>query len=198
MKKKAFEESNKTLDFSIRNIILFFCLFHKLLGIYFFFVRNLPRPIRFCVLYMTILNTCYINIFFAVPLEPLQSLIFSVFSAILSAFEMAVITGLMPHRFRVVRLIGWTMFILITTLLIYFILTSMAMAAADSGGDVSESNQWGLNFILGFMNTHCFSDPVKLIIAFKALQVSLSAGGGLIKMILVKAFVNAATNIFFE
>lgn len=74
------------------------------------------------------------------PLEPLQSIIFSVFSAVLSIFEMSVITVLMPHKYRIVRLFGWTLFTGITTLLIYFILTAMALAADESEGDVSISN----------------------------------------------------------
>ena len=91
-KREAFEKSNKQIEFNLRNIIIFFCLFHRLLAIFFLFERKLPRAIRFCVLYMTILNTCYINIFFQVPLDPVQSIIFSIASAILSAIEMFVIT----------------------------------------------------------------------------------------------------------
>ena len=75
-------------------------------------------------------------------------------------------------------MLGWMLFIGITLLLIWFILTSMALEAADSNGDVSRSNAWGINFILGFLNTHLVSDPVKLVIMFKALQVSLNAAQG--------------------
>ncbi|CAD8093460.1 unnamed protein product [Paramecium primaurelia] len=197
-KRKKFLESGCQLKFSLANVLLFMALFHKLLCIFLVFERRLPRPIRFCVLYMTILNTCYINIFFQVPLEPLQSIIFSVFSAILSNFEMFVILFLMPHKVFVVRQIGWGIFIALTTLLIYFILIAMALEAADSGGDITRSNMWGLNFIIGFMNTHCVSDPIKLLIVFKAVQLSLSGATGLLQTILVKIFVNPATNIFFE
>ena len=74
----------------------------------------------------------------------------------------------------------------------------MALEASDSGGDITRSNMWGLNFIIGFLNTHCVSDPIKLLIVFKAVQFSLSGATGLLQTILVKIFVNPATNIFFE
>lgn len=45
----------------------------------------------------------------------------------------------------------------------------MALEASDSGGDITRSNMWGLNFIIGFLNTHLVSDPIKLIIVFKAV-----------------------------
>jgi len=32
----------------------------------------------------------------------------------------------------------------------------MALEAADSGGDITRSNEWGLNFVIGLLNTHCF------------------------------------------
>jgi hypothetical protein len=82
---------------------------------------------------------------------------------------MFVILFLMPHKLYVVRQIGWGIFIGLTTLLIYFILIAMALEASASGGDISRSNMWGLNFVIGFMNTHCVSDPIKLIIVFKAV-----------------------------
>lgn len=75
----------------------------------------------------------------------------------------------MPHKVFVVRQLGWGIFIALTTLLIYFILTAMAFEANDSGGDITRSNMWGVNFIIGFLNTHFVSDPIKLLIVFKAL-----------------------------
>lgn len=74
----------------------------------------------------------------------------------------------------------------------------MALEAADSGGDVSRSNMWGLNFILGLVNNHLISTPIKLLLIFKALQFSLNGAAGLIQSLLVKIFVSPATNLFFE
>lgn len=82
---------------------------------------------------------------------------------------MFIILFLMPHKFYIARAIGWGMFIALTTLLIYFILISMALEAADSEGDISRSNEWGLNFIIGLVNTHLISTPIKLLLVFKAL-----------------------------
>jgi hypothetical protein len=86
-----------------------------------------------------------------------------------SNVEILIIQELMVNKLKIVRLIGWIIFTGITALLIYLIIVSMAFEANNSNGDVSKSNAWGLNFIISFGYTNLISDPLKLIIAFKAV-----------------------------
>jgi len=76
---------------------------------------------------MTILSCFTINIVFSgASIDILTSIILSILSAILSSIEMFVILRLIPHPWKPIRILGWTLFFLMTVFFLYMILVSIA------------------------------------------------------------------------
>ncbi|CAD8173047.1 unnamed protein product [Paramecium pentaurelia] len=196
-RNKLLEEGFK-LRFTLKNLFLFISLFQSVLSIIAIFDKKLPRPIRFCLIYMTLLTTCYINIFFQVELNPAATIAYSILSSILSMIELIILTILMPHQYILIRIIGWLSFLVLTGLFSYLIIASMAFEAQDSGGDVSRSNQWGINFIISFITMNFFTDPLQLMVCFKIIQWGFNNASPNLQQIFILLCMSKHFNIYFD
>ncbi|CAD8102627.1 unnamed protein product [Paramecium sonneborni] len=197
-KRKKLLEEGFQLRFTLRNLFLFITLFQSILSIIAIFDKKLPRPIRFCLIYMTFLTTCYINIFFQVELNPGATIAYSILSSILSMIELIIFTVLMPHQYLILRFIGWLGFLGLTGLFSYLIIVSMAFEAQDSGGDVSRSNQWGINFIISFITMNFITDPLQLIVCFKIIQWGFNNASPQLQQIFIMLCMSKHFNIYFD
>ncbi|CAD8179254.1 unnamed protein product [Paramecium octaurelia] len=196
-RNKLLEEGFK-LRFTLKNLFLFLSLFQSLLSIIAIFDKKLPRPIRFCLIYMSILTACYINIFFEVELNPATTIAYSILSSILSMLELIILTIMMPHQYIIIRIIGWLGFLTLTGLFSYLIIVSMAFEAQESEGDVSRSNQWGINFIISFITMNFITDPVQLIACFKIIQWSFNNASPQLQQLFIMLCMSKHFNIYFD
>lgn len=112
---------------------------------------------------MTLLSTCTINLIAEVELHAGSTIAYCVITALLSFTELLTLKFLLVNC-SWLRMFGWLIFLTLTA--IYMYLIAHIMELESEGGNITRSNEWGINFIICFFTTYLIIDPIFLIIGF--------------------------------
>jgi len=144
---------------------------------------------------MTLLSTCTINLVAEVELRAGPTIAYCVITALLSFAELLTLKFLLVNC-SWLRMFGWL--ILLTLTAVYMFLIAKIMTLESEGGDITRSNEWGINFIICFFTTYLIIDPIFLIIGFLIFKWSFNTPVGKLKELIIKFMNNKHLNIYFD